>query len=399
MSRKLKIFFAVFFIAVFVAGYPQDNAEQLDAKRKKLEEEIAYTNQLISQTRKSKQATLNELRLINRQISKRNELIATLKKEIVALDTRIESTEIGLKRLGNELSKLKKEYSGIVSFAYRHQTDYNKLIYLFSAENMNQAYQRLRYLDQISEYIRNEAKNIRQKEKNKEAELLLLGQQMEAKKMLLDTENRHISNLEREQALKDDLKKKLTKTERQLRSDLRKKEKESKKLAQKIEEIIARETERKREGTNEAYALSPEEKELSSSFAGNKGKLPWPVERGLISETFGVHPHPVLRNVKTKNNGLNFGTSKDENARAIFDGKVVSVTQISSSNIAIILRHGEFFTVYSNLDEVYIIPGDEVTIKQRIGKIHTNLKGKSELHFQVWKGKDLQDPSNWILKR
>ncbi len=399
MIRHFHILFAFFISCIVVFGYAQETSKELEAKRKKIEKEIEYTNLLIEQTRKSKQVTLNELKLIGSRISQRNELIATLKKEIVVLDTKIESAEISIKRLNNELKELKSEYAKIISFAYRHQTDYNKLIYLFSAENMNQAYQRLRYLDQIGEYIRNEADTIRQKEKNKETELKQYNKQVNEKKKLLDSENTQVSKLEREQIQKDNLKRKLTGAEKQLKADLRKKEKESRKLDKKIEEIIAKETKPKKTGTGTEYALSPEEKQLSASFASNKGKLPWPIDRGMISESFGVHRHPVLKNVKTKNNGLNFLTSKDEEVRTIFSGKVVSVTTISSSNIAVIIKHGEFFTVYSNLDVVYIKPGDQVDIKQMIGKVHTNLKGKTELHFQVWKGKDLQNPANWIIRR
>lgn len=399
MIRHLTFLIILLFLLI-VTGFGQESSADLKAKIKKLENEIAYTNKLIEQTRKSKQVTLNELKLINSQIGKRNELIATLKKEIFALDTKIESTQISIRRLNNELSDLKTEYSKIISSAYRLQSDYKKLMYVFSSEDMSQAYQRLRYLDQMAEYIRNEADTIRKKENKRELELSLYNQQVSEKKKLLDRENTQVSKLEREQTTKDDIKRRLTGAEKQLRADLRKKEKESKKLAKKIEEIIAKEIKREKEATKKGgYALSPEEKQLSSSFAVNRGKLPWPVERGMISETFGVHQHPVLRNVKTKNNGLNFATSENEEARTIFDGKIVSVTTLSSSNKAIIIKHGEYFTVYSNLAETYVKAGDNVSIKQLIGKVHTNLKGKTELHFQVWKGKELQNPAKWILKQ
>lgn len=400
MSRQIQYSITLIFAClIFLSAYSQETSNALAEKRKKLEQEITYTNQLIVQTRKSKQVTLNELKLINSQISKRNELIATLKKEIVVLNTKVESTEIGLKRLNNELTELKAEYAKVISFAYKYQTDYNKLIYLFSAEDLNQAYQRLRYLDQISEYIRSEADTIRNKEKKKEQELALFSRQAAEKKKLLDAENTQISKLEREHVAKDDLKRKLTGKEKQLKVDLRKKEKETRKLDKKIEEIIAKETRAKKDKKGKEYALSPDEIKLSSSFSSNKGKLPWPIEKGMISETFGVHQHPVLKNVKTKNNGLNFLTSSSEEARSIFKGKVVSVTAISSSNIAVIIRHGEYFTVYSNLDDVYVKAGDEVELIQSIGKVHTNLKGKTELHFQVWKGKAIQNPAYWIIKR
>ncbi len=138
---------------------------------------------------------------------------------------------------------------------------------------------------------------------------------------------------------------------------------------------------------------------MEKDFVSNKGKLPWPIERGVISETFGVHQHPVLKNVKTKNNGIDIATSKNSEARSVFNGEVVSIASITASNKAVIIKHGEYFTVYSNLDNVYVTKGDKVTTKEFIGKVHTNLEGKTELHFQIWKGKTLQNPSTWILKK
>lgn len=399
MNFQLRYLFISIIILIFSCDLiAQESAKELEEKRKKLETEIVYTNQLIKQTQKSKQATLNELNLLNSQISKRNELIATLKKELFFLNTKIENTEISLNRLNDELDKLKIEYARIISFAYKHQKAHNKLIYLFSAKDLNQAYQRLRYLDQISEYIRNEANTIRIKEKNKEAELAMYNDQVAEKKKLLNAENEQVSALEREQVLKDDVTRKLTGKEKQLRVELRAKEKETKKLDKKIAEIIAKEIEAKKPKKGEDATLSPEELELSSSFVNNKNKLPWPVERGVISEKYGIHQHPALKNVKIKNNGINISTSEQSDARSVFKGKVVSIAKISASNIAVIINHGEYFTVYSNLDMVYVKIGDEVETLQAIGKIHTSLKGNTELNFQVWKGKELQNPSNWISK-
>ncbi len=377
----------------------QESAKDLEDKRKKIEAEIEYTNQLIKATQKNKKATLSELKLLNNRIAKRNELIATLKKELFALNIKIENTEISLKRLNDELDNLKKEYAKVISFAYKHQKAHNKLIYLFSAKDLNQAYQRLRYLDQISEYIRNEADTIRLKEKNKERELALFNQQVEEKKSLLDAQNVQISALEREQVLKDDLTQRLTGKEKQLRADLKSKEKETKKLDKKIAEIIAREIAAKKPKKGEEYMPTPKEMELSSSFVANQNKLPWPVNRGVISENYGVHQHPALKNVKVKNNGINIATSESGEALSVFKGIVVSIATISSSNIAVIIKHGAYFTVYSNLDAVFVKSGDEVDTSQPIGKIHTSLKGKTELHFQVWKGKEIQNPSSWILKK
>lgn len=383
----------------FLTVTSQESKQDLEVKRKKIEAEIEYTNKLINETRKSKQATVGELKLLNRRINQRNDLVATLKKEIDYLETQIDVNESSIGKLNRELEELIDEYSKLVFVAYKHQTPYNKLVYIFSSEDLNQAYQRVRYIDQLSSYIRNESKNIRSKEAVKSGELIKLNEQKLSKKQLLDSENEQVSRLEREKIQKDEVMAQLSGQEKQLQADLKKKEKESRKLDKRIEEIIAREMKAKKDDTGKkTFALTPEEQLVSDSFAQNKGKLPWPIERGVVAETFGIHQHPVLKNVKTKNNGVDIATSPEMEARSIFDGKVVSIARITTTNTAIIIKHGEYFTVYSNLDKIYVSQGDQVSTRENLGRVHTTLKGKTELHFEVWKGKDVQNPAYWILK-
>jgi septal ring factor EnvC (AmiA/AmiB activator) len=335
---------------------------------------------------------------LNNRISQRNELLATLKKELELLDTKIQVNEQTVSKLSKELVALKKEYAKVIYFAYKNQSDYSKLIYLFSSEDLNQAYQRWRYIEQVSSYLRNEAENIKNTEAVKTAELEELNQQKNEKNLLLDKENLQVSKLEQEKVQKDKLVKNLSGKEKQLQADLKAKEKESRQLQKKIEDIIARETKPKNEASGSGtYEMTPAEKELSTSFSSNMGKLPWPIEKGMISETFGVHQHPVLKNVKTKNNGIDIATSPGTKVRSVFDGVVVSVVPITTTNIAVIIKHGDYFTVYSNLDEVFVKQGEKVKTKEEIGAVHTSLKGITELHFEVWKEKTLQNPSKWIV--
>ena len=393
--------FLVLSLMLFLATIPlfAQQQQRLENERKKIEADIKYTNHLLEETRKNKKSTIYELRLIANKIKQRHNLISTLEKEINILNKKIGSTRDGIDELNEELIALKDEYAKVAYFAYRHKTAYNKLIFLFAAEDLNQAYQRLRYLDQISTFIRKEAQEIREKESAKEKELRILNKQRSEKKNLLEAQNVQLLKLEQEESKKKVLKASLSGKEKQLRSALRAKEKEAKKLRKKIEDIIARELAlSKKKAKGNTYALTPEEKQLSNSFAANKGKLPWPVERGLIAETFGVHQHPVLKNVKTKNNGLNIATSKGTDVRVVFAGEVVSVVTITTTNKAVIVKHGEYFSVYSNLDEVFVKKGDFLATKEKLGRVHTNTKGKTELHFEIWQGKVLLNPALWILK-
>jgi septal ring factor EnvC (AmiA/AmiB activator) len=396
----LKYGMLLILISVSLPLISQQTRQQLEEKRKQLESEISYTNKLIQQTQDSKKNNLYELSLLNTKINKRSELVATLKSEMYVLDGDIETTDRSIVYLDRELTALKQEYAKLAYFAFKHKNAYDRLIYLFSADDLNQAYQRLRYLDQLSEFIRNEAEEIKQLMKTKEQLLSDLNNQKSEKKRLLENENLQLSKLEVEQIGKDRLKAKLSKKERELKNALKVKEQESANLNKKIKEIIASVTKPKPATTGKnTYELTPEETVLSESFAANRGKLPWPIERGVISETYGVHQHPVLKNVKTKNNGIDIATSKDGEARCVFNGEVVSITSITATNKAVIVKHGEYFTVYTNLDEVFVRKGDKIDTKELIGRVHTNMEGKTELHFQVWKGKILQNPSQWITNK
>ncbi len=338
--------------------------------------------------------------MLDVKINHRTDLIATLKSEVYFINNKIEETESSLFRLDEELKSLKEKYAKIAWHAFKYKTAYNKLIFLFSADDINQAYQRMRYLDQISSYIRKEAERIKETEKEKSKILDQLKAERLKKNKLLGNEQSEKLELEKEQTQKNRVISDLQSREKQLRKSIRDKEKQSKKLDRQIQKIIAAEIVPKKDpNTGNTYELTPSEKALTCSFASNKGKLPWPTERGVISETFGVHRHPVLKKVKTKNNGINILTAKDGEARAVFKGKVVSITKISNTNLAIIIKHGEYFTVYSNLDKVFVSKVEEIDTKDVIGRIHTNLKGKTELHFEVWKGTSIKNPSYWVLAK
>ncbi len=398
---NLRLFCILSLIMLFsISVFSQEGQKQLEVKRKKLEGEIAYTNKLLKETKSNKNATVNQLRLIDSKINTRVDLLAVLKNELFYLNNEIEETENSLFKLDEELVNLKKKYIEIARHAFKYKAAYSKLIFLFSAEDINQAYQRMRYLDQISSYIRNETERIKKTEEEKNKLLDKLNSEKLKKSNLLGDEQSEILELEKEQAKKIIIKTNLQTKEKKLRASVKEKEKEKKKLTSQIKKIIADEIAlEKDKKKGKSYALTPSEKTLTTSFAANKGNLPWPTQRGIISETFGVHNHPILKRVKTKNNGINIVTAKNSEARTVFKGKVVSITKISATNLAVIIKHGEYFTVYSNLDKAYVAKGDEVDTKDIIGQIHTDLKGKTELHFEIWKGTLKQNPAYWVVKK
>jgi len=341
------------------------------------------------------------LQLINNKINRRMELIANLKRTIFNLNDSLVSTQTSVEKLNNELLEMKREYARIAYYLYKNNNPYTRMMFVFSADDINQAYQRLRYLNEIAAYIRKQSAKIKALEQLKQKKVLTLAHEKKEKSRLLDQQTTQLSRLELEQQRKNKVRRKLSGQESQLRASLRKKRRESLKLDQQIAKAIAKATVKKPSGNKKAAisALTPTEKKLSVTFAANKGRLPWPVRKGIVAQTFGVHNHPVLKHVQIKNNGLNIATSAGTSARAVFAGKVVSIVHITTTNIAVIVKHGDYFSVYSGLDKVFVKVNNRVERLQNIGKIHTTIQGKTELHFELWKGKRLQNPSGWLARK
>lgn len=392
---------ALFFLLVLPPAYAQ-NKEKLKAEKEKIEQEIQYTNKLLSRTKKDKKSSLNQLLILNNKINRREELIATINTEISVLESRIQQNTGEIRRLRKELKNLKEEYAKMIHYAFRNRNIYSRLVYIFSAEDLNQAYRRLKYFQQYSSYRKTQAELIRQNQVGLEKRITELEQQKNEKTKLLSSKESEIEQLKAEKNEKNSTLQDLNKKEKELLAKLREKEEEANKLQNAIEAIIAEEmraaAERARAESKESkMAMTSDEMALSSNFESNRGRLPWPSERGIISGTFGEHPHPVLKRVKIKNNGVNILTDEGGLARAVFEGTVISVRHITNTNIAVIIKHGEYFSVYSNLIRVFVKRGDQVGTKQEIGVIYTDSgDNKTELHFEIWKGKSLLNPSYWL---
>lgn len=411
LSRKPAYFYSlmvvIFFFFYTFNCYGQDKKSQLEARKAKIEEEINYTNKLLSETKKSKQTSMNQLVLLNKKISKRQELINAISSEINLIDNRIKETNDTIQELTESINKLKEEYARIIYYAQKNRSSYSRLMFIFSAESFNQAYQRLKYFQQYSSYRQNQVRVIKETQAVLAEKISLLQKQKNQKLSLKTVEETEKQKLAREKSEQDQAVRKLSQQERDLLKKLRENERAAKKLQKAIEDLIAEEIKKAKEtakktgtkpSSDNAFGLTPSEMKLSTSFAGNKGYLPWPTERGVISATFGEHPHPVLKGIKTKNNGVDITTASGSYARAIFEGEVTSIMTLPSYNNVVIIKHGEFLTVYSNIDQVLVKKGEKVITKQKIGIIETDESGKTKLHFELWKGKVLQNPEAWILK-
>jgi len=412
------IFFQLILLIISVSvSFGQADKEKLEKTKKQLEDEIRYTSDLLEKTKKSKQVSLEKLKLLNQRIKSREALIQAINRELGQIDLNIQVENVELDRMSRQLKVLKNDYARMIYHAYRTMNGRNKLMFIFSAKDFNQAWQRLKYYQQYSSYRRRQAERIESTTKAIDSQRKDMEDKKQEKMALFETQQKEKAKLDLEKQEKAKTVKELSGKEKQLVATIRTKQQAAQRLQYEIEKLIASEIKaseermRKSEGKNikpggpEAsgpgtYEMTPLEKELSTSFSSNRGRLPWPCDRGFISGTFGEHPHPVLERVKVKNNGIDITTEAGSSVKVVFKGKVSKIMSFPNLNKVIIVRHGEYLTVYSNLEEVTVKEGQEVNTKQNIGRIHTNADDqKTELHFEIWKGKTIQNPENWLAGR
>jgi septal ring factor EnvC (AmiA/AmiB activator) len=393
----------------FMAGaFAQQDRAKLERDKKKVEEEIDYTNKLLEQTRQTRQNSLNEVIILNKKIVKREELIGTINSEVRLVEDQLNEAQDSINLLEKDLKALKDEYAKMIYYAYKNKNLYDRMIFIFGSEDFNQAYQRFKYFQQYNEYRQKQALLIQLKQKRLAIKMEDLAMIKDRKNALLSGEEQQRQELTREREEKNKSVQTLSKKEKELQKTLKEKEAAARKLDQAIQDIIAEEIRLANERASKAgatlqksglFTLTPEEKILSDDFQKNQGTLPWPLEQAIISSTFGEHPHPVLKNVTTRNNGIDMLTEQGAEARAVFSGVVTRVMNVPNNNNVVIIRHGEFLSVYSNLDQVYVKIGEKVTTKQKIGTVFTNKSdSKTELHFEVWQSKTLLNPEEWLAK-
>ena len=394
-------------------GFAQRSKASLEKQIKTLQSEIASANKLLKETSKNKEVTLNQVSLTEKKIKNRQKLINACNEQIKNLEQEISRGEARIESLNSTLKTLRQEYSKMVVFAYKNRSHYDKLEFLFASEDFNQAMQRTRYIQQFTEARKTKMDQIAGTQKKVSEEVEALRKNKEEQAALLAEEKSQQEQLMKEKAELNAQVKQLKKKEGSIQQSIKDKQAQAKKFQKEIDKIIAEEIRKANEkAAKEAkssksgkttkpdkMALTPSEKALSSSFSANKGKLPWPVERGVVSSSYGKHTSSVSSKVTVTNNGIDIATAENAKARCVFEGVVVSVVKPSASNIGVIIRHGDYFTVYSQLDEVYVGRGDKVKTKQNIGKVHTDKsEGKTEIHFELRHGTETLNPSSWLSR-
>lgn len=378
--------------------------ESLKKERDKISDEINYTNKLLQETRQNRSKMEGELGLLNKKIRLREDLISSIKKEVRLYNRQIDRNREQIAQLESELGELKNRYAELVRLAHRTNRSQDRLMFIFASEDFIQAVRRIRFFRQLADVRKNQATDIlRTKEK-----LIGLNRELDG---AISSKNQ---TLQQEQDAKQDLNQDLSKQketvsslkseERDLLRTLKKQEKQREKVNKEIQRIIEAEILASKKDNAGVFSLTPEAAALSADFEKNRGKLPWPVERGVITQKFGDNPHPVLAGIMVPNNGVNIATNQNAQIRAVFDGTVSGVFSIPGAGKNVIINHGGYRSVYSNLKEVFVSKGQTISAKEAIGLVLTDeVDGKTEAHIEIWKvsekGTVKEDPAKWIARQ
>ena len=381
--------------------YAQKSRTALEKEKSKIRKEIEYKNELLKETKKTKKKSLNQLVLVRMKIKNRENLISTLRSEMQLIEGEIDATKNEIYRKEDELKALKDEYAKMIYHAYKTRSSYDKIMFVFASEDFNQAYKRLKYLQQYSQFRQAQAEQITLTKTQLDTQITRLEEKKVEKELLIVNTKQERNTLSEDIGEKQKLFNDLNSKEKELKDEIKKNEKESRKLQKAIQRIIQIEIEKTNKGRKGKgkYVLTPEAKALSSNFENNKGKLPWPTSKGVVTAYYGEHWHPVLKGIKIYNNGVDISTNGDGKARAVFEGEVSGVIVLPGSGKAVMVRHGAYISVYANLVDVFVQKGDKLTTKQEIGKAKTNQqKGQTHVHFELWKGQTTMNPAQWLYQ-
>lgn len=409
MPNKLKyilICLTLMFSAQLAYTQPDKQAE-LEQQRKKLQEEIKQINSLLFSTKKREQSVLTEVENIASRIQVRENLIKVTNQQANLITREINANQSRIEQMRNELKVLKLDYAKLIVQTYKSRSDQSRVMFLLSSDSFLQAYKRTQYMQQYASHRKKQGEEIESKTLElQELNKSLLVQQRQ--KQTLIEENRVARNqLLGERKQQEELMATLRSDESKYTAQIRERQREAAAIDKQIEDLIKAAiaesnratggTARERESTK--FVMTAEAKALAANFTGNKGKLPWPVERGVVVTRFGTTQHPTLPNIKTSSSGVEIATDEGAKARAAFDGEVLAIIVIRGANKAVQIRHGDYITVYQNIDDVYVKRGDKVTTKQEIGRVFTNpTTGKTILKFLIFQNTNKLNPSDWVFQ-
>ncbi|MDR3328873.1 MAG: peptidoglycan DD-metalloendopeptidase family protein [Prevotellaceae bacterium] len=384
----------------------QDVVKDLEQQKKQLESDIAYTKTLIDKTKQAQKTNLDNLNLIQVNITSRRSFINHIDKQLVILSTEIAEKQKKVANLYSDLAQLKENYARMLNFAYRNQAVHHQLMYVFASDDLNQAYRRMTYLKAYSEHRVRQAKNIVLQSENLNKELEALRQKKQEQEYLLNQKTVELVALDVEEKQYQAVVQSLRRRESELMRDLEAKKKQAVMLNKQIESAIAEETRREEQRRREAEKKGKEtaqkkattDQATTDKFEKLYGKLPMPVAKGVLVTRFGIYEHPVLKGIKVTSNGIDISTNEGAAVSVVADG-VVRKIFITGSVTSVLVQHGLYYTVYTHLKAVSARSGDAVKARQRIGLVAASDDDRAILHFELWKQTVKQDPERWLVDR
>jgi septal ring factor EnvC (AmiA/AmiB activator) len=391
----IKLMIIMVCLTVTIEAAAQTRSE-LEARRKKTLEEIAYVDNMIQETARQKSSGINDIRIIGNKVSLRENVIGGMREEIGLLSERIEMNGLAVSLMEKDLETLKSEYALTIINSYKSGKGYPDLAYIFSAKDFNQGYKRMRYLQQVARFRRSQAETIAGLKLEISAVKSRMEEDLANIFQLKTNEEKQKALLIQEQERKKKMVISLGSREKQLKKELE----DKKKIAQKIETEISRLIEEERKKSLNAD-LTPEMKLIGENFEENKGRLPWPVEKGIVTSKYGTQKHPVLDYVSENNIGIDITSYGKTPVRAVFRGQAVRIFAIQGANTSIILKHGKYFTVYQNLINVRVKQGDMVNTKEEMAEVYceSNNGNRAILKFMIFLEREKVDPEQWIAKK
>ena len=400
-----------FFTTQQVFGQSEEQLE-LEARKERLQEEISRFNALLSQKKKEKTTVLEDVEDLDRKIRMRKELIKVTNDQTNLLNRQINNNINKISKLRDDLKELKEDYAEMIKKSFRSKSQQSRIMFLLSSEDFLQAYKRIQYMKQYTNFRKDQADQIQ----SKTTELQQLNQglvvQREEKESLIVENRKEQEALQRELNTQRGLISSIKAKENEYARQIRERQKESdaidRQIDRMIREAIAKANANNKEKPAERreapskssnFALTAEAKLIDADFKSNKGKLPWPVEKGIVKMRYGKQPHPIVKSVTVQSNGVRIATEAHSKARAIYRGKVIAVQAIKGGNKAVLIQHGNYISVYNNLSRVYVSEGEKVSTKQDLGEVFTSPStNETILKFMIYNNTKTDNPANWIYR-
>ena len=393
------------FLIISVATSQSTSARQkaLEEQKKRLQQEIKQINTILFSNIRKEKSLVSKVEDLDLKISVRSQIVKVNNQQANLLTRQINVNQRDITNLRSELKNLKKDYANMIIKSYKSKSSQNRLMFLFSSADFLQAYKRIQYMKQYANFRKKQGEEISEKTQTiQNLNKTLLDQKII--KEALVAENKIVqTTLMKERKFQQNLIRSIKSKSRSLTSEIKQKQRQSaaidKEIERLIREAIAASNKLAGKASKNVFALTPEAKLLAKNFVANKGKLPWPVEKGVVTQRFGTQPHPLVKTTMIKSNGVTIATNPKSKARAVFDGEVMAILSFKGSNPAVLIKHGNFITTYKNIAKVYVRKGQKVKSKQSIGEIFTHPQsGKTTLQFSVFNELKPQNPKNWIYK-